>query len=83
MARNRKATVNDTAPRLLDLRAAASYTGVSAWTLRRLAWNGSLPVVKLPALLDRDRPARRVWFEREALDELIAAGRTRLGGDAA
>ena len=42
--------------RLLDLRAAETYSGISAWTLRDLIASGELPAVRPPPIpkgLDR------------------------------
>ncbi|MGE3149740.1 MAG: hypothetical protein AB7K04_11800 [Pseudorhodoplanes sp.] len=37
------------APRLLTLKQAAAYVGCSYWTLRDLALNGAVPVVRIPS----------------------------------
>lgn len=51
--------------RLLDLKAAETYSGISAWTLRDLIASGDLPAVRPPRL-------RRVWIDRADLDKAIA-----------
>jgi excisionase family DNA binding protein len=51
--------------RLLDLHAAETYSGISAWTLRDLIASGDLPAVRPPRL-------RRVWIDRADLDRAIA-----------
>ena len=56
--------------RLLDLKAAEIYSGISAWTLRDLIASGDLPAVRPPRL-------RRVWIDREDLDKAIAAWKER------
>lgn len=33
--------------RLLDVRAAGEYLGLSPWTVRRLCWGGDLPEVRI------------------------------------
>ena len=53
------------AARLLDLKAAEHYSGISAWTLRDLIASGDLPAVRPPRL-------RRVWIDRADLDRAIA-----------
>lgn len=53
------------AGRLLDLKAAEAYSGISAWTLRDLIASGALPAVRPPRL-------RRVWIDRTDLDKAIA-----------
>lgn len=56
--------------RLLDLKAAETYSGISAWTLRDLIASGDLPAVRPPKL-------RRVWIDRDDLDKAIAAWKER------
>lgn len=36
-----------TCPRLLPLKAAAQYMGLSLWSLREVIWKGLIPCVKL------------------------------------
>jgi|SRR5579871_4804223 len=60
------------ASRLLDLREAESYSGISAWTLRELIATGALPAVRPPHL-------RRVWIDRADLDQAIAKWKDRSG----
>ena len=61
-----------TAGRLLDLKAAEVYSGISAWTLRDLIASGDLPAVRPPRL-------RRVWIDRADLDRAIADWKERAG----
>ena len=56
--------------RLLDLKAAEIYSGISAWTLRDLIASGALPAVRPPRL-------RRVWIDRADLDRAIAGWKER------
>lgn len=58
--------------RLLDLREAERYSGISAWTLRDLIASGDLPAVRPPRL-------RRVWIDRADLDKAIAEWKERGG----
>lgn len=59
--------------RLLDLKAAEIYSGISAWTLRDLIASGDLPVVRPPRL-------RRIWIDRADLDRAIAEWKERGAG---
>ena len=61
-----------TSGRLLDLKAAEVYSGISAWTLRDLIASGDLPAVRPPRL-------RRVWIDRADLDRAIADWKERGG----
>ena len=58
-------------PRLLDLRATASYLGVSAWTVRDLDSAGVLRRVRVP--LPNGGELRKLLFDRTDLDRLIEA----------
>ncbi len=80
MATKSTAEASNTEPKLLDLKAASQYTGIPAWSLRRMVWSGSLPAIQLPSLEDRNRTARRVWLARTDLDRLIETGRTTMAG---
>ena len=57
-------------PRLLDLASASVYLSVSSWTLRDLEAAGHLSRVRLPLPLGRE--VRKVLFDREDLDRLVA-----------
>ena len=59
--------------RLLDLKAAEIYSGISVWTLRELIASGELPAVRPPRL-------RRVWIDRADLDRAIADWKERSEG---
>lgn len=61
--------------RLLGLKAAAEYLGVSYWTLRDLVHSGALPRVRLTVGDHRD--LRRVLVDRADLDRLVEASKER------
>jgi len=56
-------------PRLLDLRSAAAYLGVSPWTIRDLETSGTLRRVNVPSGAGRD--LRKLLFDRVDLDRLV------------
>jgi hypothetical protein len=58
-------------PRLLDLKGAAAYLGVSPWTIRDLEANGMLRRVNVPSGQGRD--LRKLLFDRQDLDHLVEA----------
>lgn len=66
----RRRRLGRTSGRLLDLKAAEIYSGISAWTLRDLIASGDLPAVRPPRL-------RRVWIDRADLDKAIADWKER------
>jgi len=63
-------------PRLLDLASAAVYLSVSPWTLRDLEAAGQLARVRLPLPLGRE--VRKLLFDREDLDRLVARSKESL-----
>lgn len=68
-------TVTPIAPRLLDLDAAATYLGVSPWTVRDLEAAGVLKRVRVP--LPGGRELRKLLFDKADLDRLIEAWKDR------
>lgn len=60
--------------RILDVRAAACYLGVSAWTLRDYVAAGILKRVRLP--LPNGGELRRLLFDRRDLDALVEASKS-------
>lgn len=58
--------------RLLDLKDAATYLGLSYWTVRDLVLAGILPSVKIPCPRSGDgRTIRRILVDRYDLDTFI------------
>ena len=71
-----------TEPRLVDLKAACAKYGFRLWSLRRLIWNGAIPVVRLPSLDGREGKAmRRILIDCADLDRLIDQCKERVGAD--
>jgi excisionase family DNA binding protein len=58
-------------PRLLDVKTAAEYTGLSVWTIRKALWDGHLSVVLLPG-------GRKQWIDVQDLEALIQRCKTSL-----
>ena len=50
------------ARRLLSVRDAAVYLGISQWTMRGLGWNGEIPQIKI---------GRRVLYDLADLDRFV------------
>ena len=63
-----------TAPRLLDVEAAAGYLVISTWTIRAMIDAGTMRPVRLP--LDGGRELRRLLLDRLDLDRVIEAGKS-------
>ena len=54
-------TVAPVMPRLLDLPTAASYLGLSVWTVREMEHSGMLPSIRLPLL---NGEIRKLLFDK-------------------
>ena len=61
--KNEQWTVNPL-PRLLTLRQASEYLGLTVWALRERIWNGQLPVLQFPG-------GRKQYLDRNDLDGFI------------
>ena len=57
-------------PRLLTLKDAAEYLGISVWAMRERIWAGDIPVVKFPG-------GRKMYVDVEDLEEFIKKNKTR------
>lgn len=70
--------------RLVDLHAAATYLGVSFWTVRDYVLQGLIPKVELPALRPREGERRRLGLRRVVVDvrdlDAFVEGRKRRVG---
>ena len=51
-------------PRLLTLKAASEYLGLTVWSLRTRIWDGEIPVVRF-------RGSRKIFVDREDLEKFI------------
>ena len=56
--------VNPLSPRLLPLKQAASYLGLTVWAMRERIWAGQIPVVQFPN-------GRKQYIDRNDLDSFI------------
>ena len=56
-------------PRLLDLHSAATYMGISEWSVRNLEAQGVIPRVRIP--LPNHGEMRKILFCKDDLDALI------------
>ncbi len=59
-------------PRLLDLRNAARYLAISEWTVRDLEHAGVLPRIHIPMPRSHDGRMRKLLFDINDLDRLVA-----------
>ena len=57
--------------RLMPLREAAAELGLSLWSLRRLIWEGELPVVRF-------RRGRKLFVDRRDVDRFVEEHKGRL-----
>jgi excisionase family DNA binding protein len=54
-------------PRLLSIKAAASYLSCTVWAVRSLAWNRAVPYLKI---------GNRILFDKKDLDTYIDGQKT-------
>jgi hypothetical protein len=55
---------NPMRPRLLTLKKAADYMGLTVWAMRERIWAGQIPVVQFPN-------GRKQYIDLQDLDKLI------------
>jgi len=60
---------NQQRPRLLTLREAAGYLGLTVWAMRERVWAGQIPVVRFPG-------GRKIYLDRRDLEIFIEANKT-------
>lgn len=60
----KKAAQGITNPRLLTMKAAAEWLGLTVWAMRERVWAGQLPIVQFPG-------GRKQYIDREDLEEFI------------
>ncbi len=51
-------------PRLLTLKDAASWLGLSLWAMRERVWSGQIPVVQFPG-------GRKMYVDTQDLENFI------------
>jgi hypothetical protein len=68
-------------PRLMDMRSAAQYLGISAWTLRELVLARQVPAVRSPSPLGKKRSLRRVLIDRLDLDAAVESWKQGAGAN--
>ncbi len=56
-------------PRLLPLKGAAEYSGLTIWCLRERIWAGDIPVVRFPG-------GRKQFLDVKDLDKFIEDNKT-------
>jgi len=55
--------------RLLTLKEASQYTGLSLWSIREAIWRGLFPVMTFPN-------GRKMWVDRADIDVFIERHKT-------
>jgi hypothetical protein len=51
-------------PRLLPLKAAAAYLGLTTWAMREAIWRGLIPFIQYPG-------GRKLWLDVRDLENFI------------
>ena len=60
---------NRMSPRLLPLKEAAKYIGLTVWGIRERIWAGDIPVVRFPG-------GRKMFVDVRDLEKFIEANKT-------
>ena len=60
---------NPMSPRLLPLKQAAGYLGLTVWAMRERIWAGQIPVVRFPR-------GRKLYVDICDIDRFIAKNKT-------
>ncbi len=63
-------------PRLLDIKDAATYLGVSEWTVRAWIADGLIKPIDLPTVRKTREKNRRLLFDTKSLDAFVDARRS-------
>jgi hypothetical protein len=62
---------NPLSPRLLPLKKAAEYLGLTTWGMRERVWAGDIPVVRFPG-------GRKMFVDRMDLENFIRKNKTTI-----
>ena len=58
-------------PRLLPLKGAADYLGLTVWAMRERIWSGDIPVIRFPG-------GRKMFIDTKDLEDFIERNKTRI-----
>ena len=58
-------------PRLLPLKKAAEYLGLTVWAMRERIWGGQIPVVRFPG-------GRKMYVDTKDLEGFIMRNKTTI-----
>jgi predicted site-specific integrase-resolvase len=58
-------------PRLLPLKKAAEYIGLTVWALRERIWAGQIPVVRFPG-------GRKIFIDIQDIEAFIERNKTTI-----
>ena len=64
-------TGNPLGPRLLPLKDAARWLGLTTWAMRERIWAGAIPVVRFPG-------GRKMYIDTEDLEAFIDQNKTTI-----
>jgi hypothetical protein len=62
---------NPVSPRLLTLKKAAEYLGLTVWGMRERIWAGDVPVIRFPG-------GRKMFVDIQDLETFIQQNKTRI-----
>jgi len=58
-------------PRLLPLKEAAQYLGLTTWAMRERIWAGDIPVVRFPG-------GRKMFIDTADIDKFVEGNKTTM-----
>lgn len=58
-------------PRLLTLKKAADYLGLTVWAMRERVWAGDIPVIRFPH-------GRKMYIDTQDLESFISQNKERI-----
>jgi len=72
---------NDAEPRLLSIKGAAEFLGVSHWSVRAMIWDGSLPFVRVAKahMVEREDLLKWIREHKEQNSSGTKTGTRRFG----
>ena len=56
-------------PRLMTLKQASAFLGLTVWALRERVWRGQIPFLKFPE-------GKKIYIDREDIEEFIKRNKT-------
>ncbi|MCX6224488.1 MAG: helix-turn-helix domain-containing protein [Bacteroidia bacterium] len=66
-----KRAINPSGPRLLTIKGAAEFLGLTVWAMRERVWAGQIPIVKFDG-------GRKIYIDRQDIEKFIERHKTTM-----